>query len=93
MEAQSDLALIPDEREFLDASLADRERQAAGERERQQRELATAQHGALSADLVEFGLFSMKLDLPAVVAPTEVRKPARPPVRVLPPLPEARSAS
>jgi signal transduction histidine kinase len=58
------------------------------------RELATAQEGTLSAELDGAGLLSMKLDLPSVAAPpAEIPRPARPPIRVLPPLPEARSAS
>jgi signal transduction histidine kinase len=58
------------------------------------RELATAQEGTLSAELDGAGLLSMKLDLPSVAAPpAEIPRPARPPIRVLPPIPEARSAS
>jgi signal transduction histidine kinase len=58
------------------------------------RQLATAQDGTLTAELNAAGLLSMKLDLPATTAPpAEVRRPSRPPIRVLPPLPEARSAS
>jgi hypothetical protein len=41
--AQTDLALTNDEREFLDAGLAERERQEVAENERQQHELEIAQ--------------------------------------------------
>src|SRR5207253_2937965 len=47
--AQSGLALTQDERAYLEASLAQRERQEAAERARQERELASAQQLAASA--------------------------------------------
>jgi signal transduction histidine kinase len=58
------------------------------------RELATALDGALTAEMNAAGQLSMKLELPAIAAPhTSAHQTARPPIRVLPPLPEARSAS
>jgi signal transduction histidine kinase len=59
------------------------------------RELATAQSGSLTAELNGAGELSMNLDLPVIAAtpPNTATRPARTPVRLPSPVPEARSAS